>query len=126
MREVRLLQLQPALGAQARAARLVQALLRGAVCLLGLRQPLVLVRGLALRLDHALLGAAGARGPHVQRLGELRALLAPLRELRAPLGVLAFQPLARFLGMAQLRLVACDLRVRPVAVSYTHLTLPTN
>src|SRR5918999_364590 len=47
----------------------------------------------------------------MQRVRELRALLAPRRELGAPLGVLALQPAARVLGMAQLRLEARYLRV---------------
>ena len=87
----------------------------GAEGLLGLRQARAFsASSLCLVSCDALLGAARARGPHVQRLGELRALLAPRRELGAALGVLAFEPLARLLGVAQLRLVPRHLGVRRV------------
>ena len=67
---------------------------------------------LCARIGDALLGAACARSPHVQRLRKLRALLAPLSKLRVPLGVLAFEALARLLHVPQLGFVARHLRVR--------------
>ena len=58
----------------------------------------------------------------MQRLGELGALLAPGAELRAPLALLAVEPRAGLLGMAQLRLEACHLGIRRVecALSRVH------
>src|SRR6185436_1666935 len=109
--EVRLLELEAALRLHELAAGLVQMLLPRPERLLGLRQALVFGFEPLAGLFDLLLRAAGARGPHVQRLGELRALLAPLRELGAPLGVLALESVARLLEVAQLRLVLGDERV---------------
>ena len=114
MGPVCLLELQAALGLHEQAARFGEMLLRGAERLLRLRQPRVFGFQFFLGRQNPLLSAAGARGPHVQRLGELRALLAPGHELRAALGMLALEARARLLRVAQLRFMARDLGVRGI------------
>src|SRR5205807_2962774 len=109
--QIGLLKLQAALRLQFLAACLVQLLLAGAERLLGLRQARVLLLELCLRVGAALPGRGGARGPRMKRLRKLRALLAPGGELREPLRMLAFQALARFFDVAQLRLEAGHLGV---------------
>ena len=84
------------------AARLGEVLLSGAEGAVRLRKALIFRVEFFAACNYALLGAPGARGPHVQGLRELRALLAPLRELGAALGVLRLEALARLLDVAQL------------------------
>src|SRR5712692_6513643 len=114
MGEVGLLELQRAFSLLQLAARLAGAFLPGAERLLRLGQPGIFTLELFPGFGDPLLRRAGPRRPHVKRLRELGALLAPCCELRAALGVLAFEPAARFLGVAQLRLVARDRRIRSV------------
>src|SRR5262245_36566216 len=101
MREVRPLELQAAFGLLPGAARFACLGLSGTEGLFRLRQKAVFLFLLALRLYGALFRRPGAGRPHVQGLRELRALLAPGAELRPALGVLAFQPGARFLSIAK-------------------------
>src|SRR5262249_46132395 len=114
VREVGLLELQAALGLHELAAGLVQVLLASAEGLLGLWKALIFSLQLFPGVIDFLLGAPRARSPHVERLGELRALLGPLGKLRMPLGVLAFEALARLFEVAQLRFVLGDERVRRI------------
>src|SRR5919197_6725142 len=114
VRAVRLLEREPALGLHELAAGLGEPLLRCAEGLLGLGQARVLLAELLLRLRYALPRSAGTGSPHVQRLGELRALLAPGAKLRAPLATLALESRPRVLGVPQLRLVARHFGVRRV------------
>src|SRR5688500_2961199 len=109
--EICLLQLQAALGLHQLVARFVLTLLRRAEALLGPGQRRVFPLEPFARFRHPRFGGGRARRPAVQRLGELRALLAPLRELRAALGVPALQALARVLDVAQLRLVPRHLGI---------------
>src|SRR5262245_29404114 len=109
--EVRLLELQPALGLHHLAARLAELLLPRAERSLGFREPSVLLLQPLPRVIDFLLGTPGPGGPHVEGLGELRALFAPLRELGTPLRVLGIEALARFLDVAQLGFVLGDQRV---------------
>ena len=111
VRQIGLLELQAAFRLQQLAASLAQPLLAGAERLLGLRQARILLPELCLRLGAALPGRTGAGRPHVKRLRKLRALLAPGAQLREPLRMLALQPLARLLDMAQLGLEAGHLGV---------------
>src|SRR5438445_5305980 len=114
VREIGLLELQAAFRLQQLAASLAQPLLAGAERLLGLRQARVLLPELCLRFGAALLRRAGAGHPHVKRLRKLRALLAPGAQLREPLRMLALQPLAGLLDMAQLGLEPGYLGIRGV------------
>ncbi len=102
MGEVGLLELQRAFSLLQLAARLAGAFLPGAERLLRLGQPGIFTLEVLPGFGDPLLRRAGPRRPHVKRLRELGALLAPCRELRAALGVLAFEPAACLLGVAQL------------------------
>src|SRR5712692_2583129 len=102
MRAVGLLELQRAFSPLQLAARLGGVFLRGAERLLRLGLPGIFASELFSGFGNPLLRGAHPRHPHVERLRELGALLAPRCELRAALGMLAFEPAARFLGVAQL------------------------
>ncbi len=114
VRAVRLLKLQAALRLHELAAPFCQPLLCGPEGLLGLRQAGVFLVQPVLGLGNALLGAASPSRPHVERLRELRALLAPGRELRAALGMLALQARARLFGVLELRFMARHFGVGPI------------
>ena len=94
------------------AARLVQLLLRRAERLLGLRQPRVLApRARLARPRDALLRRCPRARPTCAAPASAASAARARAELRAPLGVLALEALARLLDVAHLRLEARHLGV---------------
>src|SRR5690606_21324749 len=85
---------------------------RAAELLLRLRQARALGLHPGAGFADELLGASRTGRPHVERLRELRALAAPLHELRTALGALIIEARAGFLGVPHLGLEARDFRVR--------------